>query len=252
MLKVFQEQYQQKEDLIDNLIINYEDAGLQIKDARNKLKVFALNKQKVNIKSFKIPNILNQFVYRFFRKGKAQRSFEYANKLIRLGIGSPFPIAFYEYKTSFLFKKSFYVSEQLDYDLTYRELINNSFYPNYEDILRSFTRFTFDLHEKKINFLDHSPGNTLIKKTKKGYDFFLVDLNRMRFESLSYDARIKNFARLTKERKMVEIMSDEYSKLIQKPYDKVFELMWKEVQFFQRKIKQKKKLKTILFFFRII
>jgi hypothetical protein len=36
------------------------------------------------------------------------------------------------------------------------------------------------MHEASINFLDHSPGNTLIVKKSEGkYDFYLVDLNRM-------------------------------------------------------------------------
>ena len=64
----------------------------------------------------------------------------------------------------FRFKKSFYLSEQVDCDLTYRELITDLNYPNYETILRAFTRFTYLLHERGIQFLDHSPGNTLIKK----------------------------------------------------------------------------------------
>ena len=54
-----------------------------------------------------------------------------------------------------------------------------------EIILRQFIRFSYLLHQKGIEFLDNSPGNTLIKKNEKGvYDFYLVDLNRMKFHQI--------------------------------------------------------------------
>ena len=65
---------------------------------RNTIKIINIEGINVNFKAFKIPNIFNQIAYRFFRKSKAQRSFEYAKKLIELGIGSPKPLAFFEEK----------------------------------------------------------------------------------------------------------------------------------------------------------
>lgn len=152
MKKVFQDKYKILENDIDELIESFNSKGEQLKDARNKLKIFELKDFKVNIKSFKVPNIINQIVYGLFRKGKARRSFEYANKLLSLGIGTPNPIAYYEDSSFFLFKKSYYVSEQLKYDLTFRELDGDFNYPNHEKLLRAFTRFTFELHQKGINF----------------------------------------------------------------------------------------------------
>ncbi len=248
MKKVFHPKYQDSELDIDGFIESFDSSGEQIKDARNKLKLFQLNNTIVNIKSFKIPNLINQIVYRFFRKGKAQRSFEYAKKLTQLGIGTPKPIAFYEFTTLLLFKRSFYVSEHLEYDLTYRELISDFKHPNYEQILREFTRFTFDLHEKGIHFLDHSPGNTLIIQKGNNYDFYLVDLNRMNFGTMDFKTRIKNFSRLTKHESMVETMSDEYAKCIGEDYDTVFKLMWNATEEFQNKFNRKKRLKKKLLF----
>ena len=213
---------------------------------RNVIKTVELDNINLNIKAFKIPNVINQIVYNFFRKSKAQRSFEYANKLIDLDVGTPNPIAFFEYKTPLLFRKSFYVSEQLNCDLTYRELTKDFNIPEYDKILRAFTRFTYSLHEKGIHFLDHSPGNTLIKKNGDTYDFYLVDLNRMNFGVLDFETRIKNFSRLTIHKSMVETMSDEYSKCTGKDYHKIFNLMWKETEGFQAKFHRKKRLKNKL------
>ncbi|WP_299112947.1 lipopolysaccharide kinase InaA family protein [uncultured Winogradskyella sp.] len=240
-------EYIEYKDFLDDCIINFDSKGESFgNQKRNSLKLFSKGDLTINIKSFKIPNIFNQIAYKFFRKSKAQRSFEYALKLKELGVGTPDPIAYYEFRTTFLFKKSFYISEQLKCDLTYRELINDFNYEDYENILRQFTRFTFRLHEKGIEFLDHSPGNTLITKTDKGYSFALVDLNRMKFGVMDFDKRMKNFARLSKYKHMVEIMSDEYAKCINKPYNEVFEVMWKDVKAFRAVVDRKKKLKKRL------
>lgn len=217
---------------------------------RNTIKILNIDGVNVNIKAFKIPNIFNQIAYRFFRKSKAQRSFEYAKKLIELGIGTPKPLAFFEFNTLLLFKKSFYLSEQVDCDLTYRELITDLNYPNYETILRAFTRFTYLLHERSIQFLDHSPGNTLIKKNGNNYDFYLVDLNRMNFGELDFETRIKNFSRLTMYKSMVEIMSDEYAKCSGEDYELIFNLMWNSTRRFQEKYQNRMKLKKTIKFWK--
>ena len=162
MKKVYHKNYVQLSSELETFVNDFDNKGKSIKDSRNKLKLFKLEDQIINIKAFKVPNIINQVVYSFFRKSKAQRSFEHANKLIDLGIGTPTPIAYFEYKQFFLFKKSYYLSEHLNYDLTYRELTTNFQYPDYDQMLRAFTRFTYYLHLKGVHFLDHSPGNTLI------------------------------------------------------------------------------------------
>lgn len=244
-------EFEEQKDYLDHIVSNFNTQGTPFGNQdRNSIKLFDFDGKTINIKSFKIPNLINQIAYKFFRKSKAQRSFEYANKLIKLNIGTPQPIAYYEFETIFLFKKSFYISEHLNCDLTYRELTTNLNYPNHEAILRAFTRFTFNLHEKGVHFLDHSPGNTLIKKIKNEYYFYLVDLNRMEFKDLGFEERIKNFSRLTAHKSLVAIMSDEYAKCINENFDRVFSLMWGFTQEFQRKYWRKQRIKQKLKFWK--
>lgn len=243
--------YKEHEKYLDDIIENFNSKGEPFGNQdRNALKLFQLDQQTLNVKSFRVPNFVNQIAYKFFRKSKARRSFEYAKWLKSLDIGTPDPVAYYEFTTSFLFKKSYYISEQQECDLTYRELTTDLNYPDHEIILRAFTRFTFKLHEKKVNFLDHSPGNTLIKKAGQDYTFFLVDLNRMNFESMDYESRIKNFAKLTTHESMVRIMSDEYAQCIQKDPEEVFKLMWKYTQDFQARFWRRRRLKNKILFWR--
>lgn len=237
--------------MVTDAIDNFDNYTEILGDAeRNVIKIVDLEGKKYTIKSFKIPNIINQVAYRFFRKSKAERSYMYANKLLDLGIKTPFPIA-YEIRTNpLLFKKSFYVSELVNCDLTYRELTTDFNIPDHESILRAFTRFTYELHKNGVNFLDHSPGNTLIKRITEGYEFYLVDLNRMEFGEMDFETRIKNFARLTIHESMIQIMSNEYAKCTGENEAEVFRLMWQYTQEFQNRYHGKRKLKRKIFFWK--
>ena len=251
MVKNFDKSFLAAENQIDAFVHNFKSTGTMLgNEKRNTIKTFDLEGKTINIKSFQVPNIFNQIAYKYFRKSKAQRSFEYAERLLKMGIGTPKPIAFYEYSKFGLFTRSYYISEHLDYDLTYRELIRDLKYPDHEKIVRAFTKFTFKMHENNVHFLDHSPGNTLIKKVGDTYEFYLVDLNRMRFEPLNYVSRIKNFERLTVHESMVKLMSEEYSKLINKPFLEVFNLMWTLTESYQKKFYKKRALKRRLKFWK--
>ncbi|WP_299608022.1 lipopolysaccharide kinase InaA family protein [uncultured Aquimarina sp.] len=239
------------ESVVKDAIDNFDSYTKILGDAeRNVIKIVDLESKNYTIKSFKIPNIVNQVAYRFFRKSKAERSYMYANKLLDLGIKTPFPIAYEIRMTPLLFKKSFYVSELVDCDLTYRELTTDFSISDHESILRAFTRFTYELHKNGVNFLDHSPGNTLIKRTTEGYEFYLVDLNRMEFGEMDFETRIKNFARLTIHESMIRVMSNEYAKCTGEEESEVFRLMWQYTQEFQNRYHSKRKLKRKIFFWK--
>ena len=244
MHKVINSTYQKNTQALDSIILNFNNEGEAYGNQdRNSLRLFQLEGKTLNVKSFRSPNIVNKFVYKYFRKSKAQRSFEYANKLIKMNIGTPDPVAFYEVNSSLVFGNSYYISVHLNYDITFRELVFDFNIPNHEAILRAFTRFTFELHEKEINFLDHSPGNTLIQYNNGDYLFYLVDLNRMKFEPMSIEKRIKNFAKLSSSKRIVEVMSSEYAKCIEVDYNYVFDLMWRETESFQESFHKRARLK---------
>lgn len=248
----FSPAYQKYKKELTAFVNDFSHAGKKYGNQdRNTLKLFKLGEETINIKSFKKPNLVNKIAYRYIRKGKAQRSFEYAHVLLKKGIKTPQPIAYFEDK-GVVFGKSFYVSKHLNYDLTYRELIHDAKFPNRYEILKQFTRFTFQLHENGIEFLDHSPGNTLIiVNSQSEYDFYLVDLNRMKFhEEMNYETRIKNFSRLTPDKNMVHAMSAEYARLIGEDKEKVYHDMWRETQNFFEKFRRKKQLKKSIKFWK--
>ncbi|MBA4317021.1 MAG: Kdo domain containing protein [Flavobacterium sp.] len=254
MLNTFSKDSNFNKDEIIYCVNNFDPEGILFGDGqRNKIKLFEIEGKTINIKSFKIPHLINKIAYKYFRKSKARRSFEYATILLEKGIGTPQPIAFFENSDAVGLKDSYYVSEHLQCDLTFRELVEIPDFPDHENILRQFTRFSFELHEKGIEFLDHSPGNTLIKKNAEGnYDFFLVDLNRMNFhDTMDFDSRMKNLSHLTPKKEMIVVMSNEYSKLYfaQKEED-IFEKMWFYTNDFQERFAKKRLLKKKLKFWK--
>ena len=239
---------------LNDFIKNFNNIGLLFGDGnRNVIKLFDLGDNTINIKSFKQPHLINSVIYKYFRKSKARRSFEFANILLENNIGTPPPIAYFENFDFLGLKESYYVSEHLQCDLTFRELVEIPDYPDHSNILRQFTQFSFDLHEKGIEFLDHSPGNTLIKKKDDNlnYSFYLVDLNRMNFHNeMSFESRMKNLSRLTPKKHMIEEIASEYAKLSGENSKLVFETLWKYTCEFQYNYFRKIRIKRLLKFWK--
>lgn len=217
---------------------------------RNVIKRIEIDGISMAVKSFKRPNWINRLVYRHWRKSKAHRSYLYAHKLSALGIGTPKPVAFMESYGCGGIQRSFYFSLNIQADYTFRELIHQPELADRDSIIEAFTNFTFNLHQKGVLFQDHSPGNTLIQIKGKAVNFYLVDLNRMTFKSLSRSERIQNFARLTPLKEMVDKMSETYARLAGWPVDELKGQMWRVTQDFQNRFHRKRRLKKQLFFWR--
>lgn len=238
----FHPKYESKKEQILGFVADFGAGGQNVLVGdRNVIKSFDLDGERINVKSFKKPNGFNAFVYKFIRKSKAKRSFEHAEKLLGVGILTPFPLAYVEEFSAMGLGQSYYISRHIDYDFDFRDLIHQPKFPDRVAILQQFTEFTFRLHENNINFFDHSPGNTLIvKKEEDQYDFYLIDLNRMSFQKMDFEKRMHNFRRLWLSKTMIKIMADTYSRLYRKGYYETYDLMLKYSRDFQRKIDRKK------------
>lgn len=247
MMKFFNEDLNFNQVEFITHIDNFDTTGVLFGDGkRNKIKLFELEGKTINVKSFKIPNIINKIAYKYVRKSKANRSFEFASTLLKMGIGTPQPIAYFENYNWLGLQDSYYACEHLTCELTFRELVEIPDYPEHAIILQQFMHFCFELHEKGVEFLDHSPGNTLIVNTAPGqYHFYLVDLNRMQFhEEMSFEQRMKNLSRLTPKAEMVKQMSAFYAeKYLEKSTTEINERLWFYTQQFQEAFARKKRLK---------
>jgi len=138
------------------------------------------------------------------------------------------------------------VSEKFEYTYTIREALKkqlNKTENEYNSIYKAFAKFTFELHEDNIFHDDYSPGNILIKETTEGYEFKIVDINRMSFNTLTEIKRAQNFEKLWALDEILEVMADEYTKF----FDVVSCEQFKEqVLYFSNKNKKIKNFKKRL------
>ncbi len=209
----FKLEINQKYKTFNTTLINirdiFADTTKSIHKARNELKVISLENLDIVVKSFKIPNLLNQVVYSYFRDSKARKSYTYALKIKDF---TPEPIGYIEFYKFGLLKESYFISEEFKYDYTIREPLLNKDFSNRAAIFQAFARFTLELHNNNIYHNDYSPGNILIKKENDSFTFKIVDINRMNFFELKEEDRAKNFSKLWASEEELTLMAQEYKK----------------------------------------
>lgn len=166
-----------------------------IRDDRNIIWRDTVDGVQMVIKQYKKPTVFNRFMYSFFRKSKARRSYEYAFKLREMGIGTAKPIAYIEEKKNGLFHTGYFISKYISHPLL-------STVGEYDEetsikIMQDFIQFTVNMHEKGVIHYDYNLSNILFYKEGESYKFELIDINRMRFNSYSKRKCMKALKTLT-------------------------------------------------------
>ncbi len=231
--------------------------GVVLHNQRNIVKQFTLKKAVSNAtvdsgtdiiivvaKSFKIPDPVQGWIYAHWRPSKAKRSFEYAKKLQELGINTHKPLAYTEKFSQGKLKESYFFSELIEHDFTIRDILNQGDHADL-DILRQFVAFTYAMHKKNVLHLDHSPGNTLIKKTDRICDFFIIDINRIQFKKVSLQDGLKNFSRLSNNPKIIKFIAYCYAEYTQTDPEKCYRILRQYQTQESRRCARKKYLKNL-------
>ena len=153
--------------------------GTKIFQGRNRIYRATIGGIDLTVKEFRVPSLANRIAYTLFRKGKARRSYDNAMTLGKLGIGTPEPIAYIEERAGGLLRRSYYVCRYWEGDVVggWEHKMSDS-----GAMLESLARFTLTLHQKGVYHKDFSQGNILYRRDKDGgFEFVLVDINRMQF-----------------------------------------------------------------------
>lgn len=207
--------YTHLQPFIEQLEIHFQQSTQILHAERNEIRVVRFEDQDYVVKSFKIPNLVNRFAYRYLRASKAQRSYHYS---LTLGTDiCPQPIAYIEQFQHGLLARSYYISHLFKYDFTIRPLLDDVNFANRSVILEKFAEFTYQLHQKGILHRDYSPGNILIKQHHDRTLFKIIDVNRMQFKTLSLKDRLTNFARLMVDDATMKVMLNRYAQLMETP-----------------------------------
>jgi len=234
--------FMQFKDFLLNIQTYFNQNQNSIHKARNELKIISHNDMTTVVKSFKVPNKIRRIFYTYFRDTKAKKSYDNS---LKIGKFTPDPIGYIEFYEKGLLQNSYFIAEKFEYDFTIKEPIVNRDLVDRVNIFRQFAKFTYKLHEKNIYHNDYSPGNILIKREEADYTFKIVDINRMRFQELSLEERLKNFAKLWLLDEDLTIIIKEYAILIHQEIEKCVTMALKYSHALKRKINMKKRLKGI-------
>ncbi|MDR3652944.1 MAG: lipopolysaccharide kinase InaA family protein [Paludibacter sp.] len=195
---------------ITNVQKLFDQEGELVYTARNQLKSYSVQGYDVIVKRYKIPHIVNRIAYTFLRPSKAKRAYEYALKLLQLGVDSPAPIAYIEqYKYGLLTHGYFISIYEKDYSDVRELMLGNQ---KDDALLRELAIYIADFHSKGILHLDMSPGNILYKKIGNKYNFTLIDINRMKFlPAVDNEQRYKSFKRLSQNEAVLTKIAKTYA-----------------------------------------
>lgn len=184
--------YENIDALIRSIPQGMPDSAELIRDDRNLIyKITAAGKTFV-VKQYKLPTLVNRIAYSSFRKSKARRSYEYARKLLDMGVDTAAPVAYIEISNGGLFHTGYFISEFMDYPTL--DKVSSCLEP--KKLLDDFSSFTAGLHTKRIIHGDYNTGNILFREEFGRYRFALVDNNRLRLRRPSKRRCANDFRQL--------------------------------------------------------
>ena len=208
--------YHDKKALLLQIKEHFQASHTSIHKARNEIKIV----DGFVVKAFKVPHIINRFAYAYVRDSKAKKSYENALKIPKF---TPKPLGYIEFFKQGLLHESYFISEKFAYDFTIREPLEDKNFPDRESIFKQLAHFSYDLHQARILHKDYSPGNILIKKSTQGYIFKIVDINRMKFVTLTRKQRLENFTKLFAKEDDLKTILYAYAKLANLPQEEAFQ-----------------------------
>lgn len=215
MKLVLRDKYSHLRTFIESLPDIFDKEGESIFLARNEIRLYDEGGFTLNVKSYKVPILINRIAYTFFRPTKASRAYEHALTLLSKGFQTPDPVAYIETKKSGLLHRSFFISLHTPMD-GHMRLFNDEDASNAgkEDLIKAFAEFTARLHEADVLHCDYSPGNILREKVDEmgNYNFSLVDINRMQFRPVSVEMGCKNFRRMRGNDEFFRLCATYYAK----------------------------------------
>ncbi len=191
---VVRPEYRHLTPLVERIPQNAFPVEEVFRGSRNLCYRMTLGGIPVTVKKFKVPTWANRIAYTFFRSGKARRSYEYAGRLLAMGIDTPHPVAFIEVSRGALYHTGYYISLFTE-DLPLSEAVCLG--PAERELLyHCFGRFTARLHSMGVVHHDYNCGNIYFARDGEGYRFSLIDINRMKFRKPFHRTCLMEFDRL--------------------------------------------------------
>jgi len=144
---------------------------------------------------------LKKLTYRFL-ESKGKRHWNNAVNMLRLGISTPQPVAYFERHNNSGIEQSYYVTEFLEGAFSARDVftsINNGETDfkgiSHDLLLKVIAEFTCEMHNRGVLHRDLSSGNLLLVQEEEGIKPYLIDIGR---------ARVKNH--INRRKRLIDVM----------------------------------------------
>jgi len=202
-------QFESLRDKFESAIRNFDSSGELIYRKRNQVRIIEINSQKFVFKKFG-KNFYHSLISRMGAKSKARKAYEIGERLLSLGVVTPYPIAYFNAESGYFISE--YCESSSLADILRRRDFDR-------EIAARFAKFIAHLHDLGIEHRDLNLSNILYMKDREGERFILIDTNRTRFHFLSYNSVIKNLKRITHRRDLIRAILCVYAR--ERRYDEL-------------------------------
>lgn len=224
---------------------NFAQASNILQQGRNTIKRIDIDGMPIVVKAFRKPDKIRGWLYANKLSSKAKKSFLHAKRLLEMGIDTPEPVAWIEQIERSRLTQSYYLTRYKEHDLTMKAVFAENSKQNIATI-QQFTRFTYAMHRAGVLHLDHSANNTLLSKTGDGYQFCIIDINRMQFGSVSLEQGLNNFVRLTDNIVAMEVIASTYAKCTGADPEQCRSILFALKQKHVKRLSLKRRLKALI------
>ena len=210
---VVADDYRQYADFLERIPRLFSQGeGTVVYQQRNEVRRMEHQGKTFIVKRYKRANPVQQVVYTFFRKTKAERAFLFAQTFRERGIDTPHEIAYLETSEHGLFTVGYFVCEECTWrdaalDLREAEIFDRP-------LGRAVMEHVALMHSRGVLHGDLNLTNFLYQQREDGgYAFKMIDTNRSRFtEGMPADGEcLKNLVRLTHRRDLYEYLMSQYA-----------------------------------------
>lgn len=156
-------------------------------EARNIVKCVNVGDRRLVIKYYSSLSLFNRVAYGRVRQSKSMRAYQNAHRLLTLGVNTPQPVAAVDCYERGLLRGCYFVSEYSDFQPM--TIVNEQGKRVDGELLEALAHFIAHIHQLGIQHNDLNMANVRYRRRGEGYEFELIDNNRLRFRDRALTER---------------------------------------------------------------